>query len=109
MTYPLPTHVFEAASANLFQSTRLHFLVYADYLSGWPVVHRWKRDPTAREVVQAVIGHFVQLVVKKMRFRWDNGARFDAGVFRDAMERRALPRETQHRTTAKKTDTPRRQ
>jgi hypothetical protein len=91
MTDPLPTHVFEDVSADLFQSGRLHVLVYADRLSGWPVVHRWKRDPTAREVAQAVIGNFVELGVP-MRFRSDNGPQFDAGVFRDAMERWGVAR-----------------
>ena len=47
---PLPTFVFKDVSADLFQYGTLHVLVYADRLSGWPVVHQWRRDPTAREV-----------------------------------------------------------
>jgi hypothetical protein len=58
MSDPLPTHVFEDVSTDLFQLGQLHVLVYADCLSGWPVVHRWKRDPTAREVLHAVIDNF---------------------------------------------------
>jgi hypothetical protein len=95
MTDPRPTHVFEDISADLFQLGRLHVLVYADRLSGWPVVHRWRRDRTAREVAQAVIGNFVELGVP-MRFRSDNGPQFDAGVL--------SPEETQHRSIAKATD-----
>ena len=91
MTDLLPTHVFEDVSADLFQSGRFHVLVYADRLSGWPVIHRWKRDPTAREVMQAVIENFVELCVP-MRFRSDNGPQFDAGIFRDAMERWGVAR-----------------
>jgi hypothetical protein len=86
MSDPLPTHVFEDVSADLFQSGQLHVLVYADRLSGLPVVHRWKRDPTAREVLHAVIDNFVELGVP-MRFRSDIGPQFDAGVFRTAMDR----------------------
>jgi hypothetical protein len=86
MSDPLPTHVFEDVSADLFQSGQLHALVYADRLSGWPVVHRWRRDPTAREVLHAVIDNFAELGVP-MRFRSDNGPQFDAGVFRSAMDR----------------------
>lgn len=86
MTDPLPSHVFEEVSVDLFQSGRLHVLVYTDRLSGWPVVHRWKWDPTAREVLHAVIENFVELGVP-MRFRSDNGPQFDAGDFRAAMER----------------------
>ncbi|XP_045027084.1 uncharacterized protein LOC123470614 [Daphnia magna] len=64
----------------------LHVLVYADRLSGWPVVHQWRRDPTAREVVQAVVHKFVELGVP-MRFRSDNGPQFDAGVFQETLKR----------------------
>lgn len=89
MTDPLPTHVFEDVSADLFPSGRLHVLVYADRLSGWPVVHRWKRDPTARVRVETVlhadIENFVELGIP-MRFRSDNGPQFDAGVCRSAMD-----------------------
>ncbi|EFX62873.1 hypothetical protein DAPPUDRAFT_269522 [Daphnia pulex] len=83
MSDPLPTH---DVSADLFQSGQLHVLVYADRLSGWPVVHRWRRDPTAREVLHAVIDNFAELGVP-MRFRSDNGPQFDAGIFRSAMDR----------------------
>jgi transposase InsO family protein len=86
MSDPLPTHVFEDVSADLFQSGQLHVLVNADRLSGWPVVHRWRRDPTAWEVLHAVIDNFAELGVP-MRFRSDNGPQFDAGVFRSAMDR----------------------
>jgi hypothetical protein len=51
MADPMPTYVFEDVSADLFQHGSLHVLVYAARLSGWPVVHQWKRDPTAREVM----------------------------------------------------------
>jgi hypothetical protein len=75
MSDPLPDFVFEDVSADLFQHGTLHVLVYADRLSGWPVVHQWRRDPTAREVVQAVVHNFVELGVP-MRFRSDNGPQF---------------------------------
>lgn len=86
MADPVPTYVFEDVSADLFQHGSLHVLVYADRLSGWPVVHQWKRDPTAREVMQAVISNFVELGVPK-RFRSDNGPQFDAGIFQAALQR----------------------
>jgi hypothetical protein len=86
MSDPLPTFVFEDVSADLFQHGNLHVLVYADRLSGWPVVHQWRRDPTAREVVQAVVHNFVELGVP-MRFRSDNGPQFDAGVFQETLKR----------------------
>ena len=30
----------------MFQTAGLRMLLYADRLPGWPVFHRWKRDPT---------------------------------------------------------------
>lgn len=86
LTDPLPTFVFEDVSADLFQYGSLHVLVYADRLSGWPVVHQWRQDPTAREVTQAILSNFVELGVP-MRFRSDNGPQFDAGVFQEALRR----------------------
>jgi hypothetical protein len=86
MSDPLPTFVFQDVSADLFQHGNLHVLVYADRLSGWPVVHQWRRDPTAREVIQAVVHNFVELGVP-MRFRSDNGPQFDAGVFQETLKR----------------------
>ena len=86
MAGPLPTYVFEDVLADLFQHGNLHLLVYADRLSGWPVIHQWRRDPTAREVVQAVESYFVELGVP-MRIRSDNGLQFDAGAFQAALQR----------------------
>lgn len=89
MSDPAPAYVFEDVSADLFQHGTLHVLVYADRLSGWPVVHQWRRDPTARKVVQAIVHNFVELGVP-MRLRSDNVPQFDAGVFQSAMQRRGV-------------------
>jgi hypothetical protein len=80
MRDPLPTRVFEDVSADLFQVGSLHVLVYADRLSGWPIVHQWRHDPSAREVTQAVIENFVDLGVP-VRLRSDNGPQFEAHSF----------------------------
>jgi transposase InsO family protein len=77
---PLPSRVFEDVSTDLSQVGSLHFLVYADRLSGWPVVHQWRHDPSAREVTQAVIENFVDLGVP-VRMRSDNGPQFHAHSF----------------------------
>ncbi|KZS09694.1 uncharacterized protein K02A2.6-like [Daphnia magna] len=77
---PLPTRVFEDVFADLFLVGPLHVLVYADRLSGWPVVHQWRHDPSAREVTQAVIENFVDLGVP-VRMRSDIGPQFEAHSF----------------------------
>ncbi len=86
MSDPPPTYVFQDVSADLFQHGSLHVLVYADRLSGWPVVHQWRRDPTAREVVQAVVSNFVALGVP-MRFRSNGGPQFSTEIFQEALKR----------------------
>ena len=76
MRDPLPTWVFEDVSADLFQVGSLHVLVY-DGLSGWPIVHQWRPDPSAREVTHAIIENFVDLGVP-VRMRSDIGSQFEA-------------------------------
>jgi hypothetical protein len=71
----------------------------ADRLSGWPVIHQWRRDPTVREVVQAIVHNFVELGVP-MRFRSDNGSQFDAGIFKKTLKR-WVSEETLHPNTPK--------
>jgi transposase InsO family protein len=80
----LPERVFEEVTADLFESGRLHVLVYTDRLSGWPVIHRWHHTPTARELIQAVTGNFVDLGVPT-RFRSDGGPQFAANAFQNAL------------------------
>ena len=72
MCDPPPTRVFEDVSADLFKLGQLHVLVYADRLSGWPVVHQWRHDSSAREITQAIIENFVDLGVP-VRMHSDNG------------------------------------
>lgn len=86
MADPLPSCVFEDTSADLFQSGNLHVLVYANRLSGWPVIHRWMRDPTAREVTQVIVRNFVDLGVP-LRIRTDNGPQFNASIFQTALRK----------------------
>lgn len=54
--------------------------------SGWPVVHQWRREPTTREVVKAVVSNFFELGVP-MRFRSDDGPQLNAGIFQDTLWR----------------------
>lgn len=72
MKDPFPTSVFEDSSTDLFQSGLLHVLVHADRLSGWPVIHRWRHDPSTREVVPATVQNFVDLgVPMRLRSQYD--------------------------------------
>ncbi|XP_046640190.1 uncharacterized protein K02A2.6-like [Daphnia pulicaria] len=82
----LPERVFEEVSADLFESGRLHVLVYTDRLSGWPVIHRWYHAPSARELIQAITENFVDLGVP-IRIRTDGGPQFGAGAFQQALQK----------------------
>jgi hypothetical protein len=83
---PPPHRIFEDVSADLFQHGNLHVLVYIDRLSGWPAVHRWHRDPTAKDVIAAIAENFVDLGVPN-RFRSDGGPQFAAGAFQQFLHR----------------------
>lgn len=52
----------------------------------WPVIHRLMRDPTDKEVTQAIICNFVDLGVT-VRIRTDNGPKFSAGTFQQAVRK----------------------
>ena len=83
---PPPHCIFEDVSADLFQHGNLHGLVYIDRLSGWPAVHRWHRDPTAKDIIAAIAENFVDLGVPN-RFRSDGGPQFAAGAFQQFLHR----------------------
>jgi transposase InsO family protein len=82
----LPERVFEEVSADLFESRRLHVLVYTDRLSGWPVIHRWYHASSARELIQAITENLVVLGVP-IRIRTDGGPQFGAGAFQQALQK----------------------
>ena len=86
MADPLPDHVFQSVSADLFQAGSLHVLVYADRLSGWTAVHQWRHSPSAKEVIRVVINNFTELGVP-LRFRSDGGPQFAAAEFQDMLTR----------------------
>jgi hypothetical protein len=81
MRNPLSTRVFENVSADLFQLSPLHVMVYADRLSRCPVVHQWRNDPSGNEFIQRVIENFVSFRRVSVRMRSDNGPQFEANSF----------------------------
>ena len=83
---PLPTRPFEECSADLVDTSGGHFLVYVDRYSGWPVVSAWRQDPTAQQVVNALLTHFATYGVP-IRLKTDGGPQFTATTFREFTER----------------------
>ena len=78
---PPPTRIFEDVSADLFSLGKAKYLVYSDWLSGWPTIDRWQHDPSSREVIRAISRNFVDLGVP-VRFRSDNGPQFASTEFK---------------------------
>ena len=80
MIEPTPTRIFEDVSVDLFSYEGSHYLVYADRLSGWPTVDRWKnKDPTS-DVTRAIRRNFMDLGVP-LRLRSDGGPQFASSAF----------------------------
>ena len=86
MSDPLPTRPFESVSADLYEVGRLHVLVYCCRFSGWPIIHQWFHDPTAREVMDAVTLAFVDTGVPT-RLRSDGGPQFKAHIFQEMLKK----------------------
>ena len=85
MSDHLPTRPFESVSADLYEVGRLHVLVYCCRFTGWPVIHQWFHDPTAREVMDAVTKAFMDMGVPT-RLRSDGGPQFKAHVFQEMLK-----------------------
>jgi hypothetical protein len=54
--------------------------------SGWPVVHQWRHDPSAREVSQDIVDSFTNHGVPA-RLRSDNGPKFEAHAFQSVLRK----------------------
>ena len=52
------------------------YMVYADRLSGYPLVKMWQKDPSAGQVIKQLQEYF-SLFGKPLKFRSDGGCQFD--------------------------------
>ena len=84
-TDPLPTRTFESVSADLFYCGGRHFLIYVDHLNGYPMVHEWKDDPTAKQVITKMV-KMMAIMGNPQRIRMDGGPQFKAVKFRKILE-----------------------
>ena len=86
MTDPPPTRVFQCVSADFFHHAGHTFLVYADRLSGWPIVVSCKREATSRTLVCSLREIFSSTGVPNV-LRSDGGPQFSAHHTRDFLRR----------------------
>ena len=73
----LPQRPFDVVSADLFYVGRNVYMIYADRLSGYPLVAMWPKDPTSKQVIRQLQQYF-SLFGKPLKFRSDCGAQFDS-------------------------------
>ena len=48
----MPERPFDVVSADLFYVGRNVYMVYADRLSGYPLLSMWTKDPTTGQVIK---------------------------------------------------------
>ena len=85
-TDPRPKRPFEEVAADMFYHAGRHYLIYADRLSGFPIVAEWSDDPTAQQVEYQCQKFFANLGVP-IHFQYDNGPQFASKTFKDFLIR----------------------
>ena len=86
LTDPQPTRVFQSVSADFFHHAGKTFLVYADRLSGWPIVVSCKREATSRTLVCSLREIFSSTGVPNV-LRSDGGPQFSAHHTKEFLKR----------------------
>ena len=71
----LPERPFDVVSADLFYTGGRVFMIFADRLSGFPLIETWTKDPTTTQVIKKLQQHF-SLFGKPIKFKSDGGAQF---------------------------------
>ena len=54
----VPERPFDVVSCDLFYSGGKVFMIFADRLSGFPMVEAWSRDPTTQQVKRVLMHYF---------------------------------------------------
>lgn len=69
----LPQRPFDVGSADLFYVGKKVYMVYADRLSGYPLVKMWNNDSNTKQVIMELQQIF-SLFGKPLKFRSDGGS-----------------------------------
>ena len=64
-------------STDLFYVGKKVYMIYADRLSGYPLVNVWIKDPTTNQAITQLQQYF-SLFGKPLKFKLDGGAQFDS-------------------------------
>ncbi|XP_059084410.1 uncharacterized protein LOC131881541 [Tigriopus californicus] len=79
---PLPSRPFEIVTSDLFQFGSHHFLVYADRLSGYPLLSRFPSNPSSSDLIHE-FRIFFSLMGAPNILRTDNGPQYRSRLFVD--------------------------
>ena len=78
----LPKNPFDVVSADLFYVGKKVYMVYADRLSGYPLITMWNKDPNTSQVIK-VLQQYFSLFGKPLKFNFDGGSQFDSMEIRN--------------------------
>ena len=81
-----PKRVFQSVSADYFQYAGKYYLIYADRLSGYPMVQVFEHEATARTLI-TTLRYFFSLTGAPETMRCDNGPQFIASKLREFLTR----------------------
>lgn len=81
----LPERPFDVVSADLFYVGKKVYMIYADKLSGFPLVNVWLKDPTTSQVIKQLQKYF-SLFRKPLKFKSDGGSQFDSKEMRTFLD-----------------------
>ena len=85
----LPERPFDVVSADLFYSGGKVFMIFADRLSGFPLVDSWAKDPSANQVIRKLKWYF-SLFGKALKFKSDGGSQFTSKEMHDFLEEHCI-------------------
>ena len=80
-----PSRPFEAVSADYFDHAGKQYLIYADRLSGWPMVKMFNNGATALKLITILRKFFAATGVPEV-FRSDGGPQFKAHSLRKVLD-----------------------
>ena len=85
----VPERPFDVVSCDLFYSGGKVIMIFADRLSGFPMVNAWSRDPTTQQV-RRVLMHYFSLLGKPLNFKSDGGSQFTSKQMQDFLKENGI-------------------
>lgn len=81
----IPSRPFEVVTSDLFQYGSHHFMVYADRLTGFPLLSRFSSSPSSSDLIKE-LRIFFSIMGVPNTFRSDNGPQYRSRLFMDFLQ-----------------------